>query len=64
MRIKVTAPSAHYVLSGGWYTNSYMTVYILNQWQSLSSAEYNAGTATSGVPSTYLAKIELTGGAH
>ena len=64
MRIKVTAPSAHYVLSGGWYTRSYMTVYILNQWQSLSSAEYNAGAATSGVPSTYLAKIELTGGAH
>jgi len=64
MRIKVTAPSAHYVFSSDWYTRSYMTVYILNQWQSLSSAEYNAGAATSGVPSTYLAKIELTGGAH
>lgn len=64
MRIKVTAPSADYVFSGDWYTRSYMTVYILNQWQSLSSAEYNAGAATSGVPSTYLAKIELTGGAH
>jgi len=63
MRIKVTAPSAHQVFSSNWYTRSYMTVYILNQWQSLSSAEYNAGAATSGVPSTYLAKIELTGGA-
>ena len=64
MRIKVTAPSAHYAFSRDWYTRSYMTVYILNQWQSLSSAEYNASPATSGVPSTYLAKIELTGGAH
>ncbi len=63
MRIKVTAQHAHYVFSGDWYTRSYMTVYILNQWQSLSSSEYNAGSATSGVPSTYLAKIELTGGA-
>lgn len=63
MRIKVTAPSAHYVFSGNSYARSYMTVYILNQWQSLSSSEYNAGSATSGVPSTYLAKIELTGGA-
>lgn len=63
MRIKVTAPSAHYVFSSAPYTRSYMTVYILNQWQSLSSAEYNASPATSGVPSTYLAKIELTGGA-
>lgn len=63
MRIKVTAPSAHHVFSSNSYTRSYMTVYILNQWQSLSSSEYNAGSATSGVPSTYLAKIELTGGA-
>jgi hypothetical protein len=63
MRIKVTAQHAHYVFSGDPYTRSYMTVYILNQWQSLSSSEYNAGSATSGVPSTYLAKIELTGGA-
>jgi hypothetical protein len=63
MRIKVKAPSAHQVFSSNWYTRSYMTVYILNQWQSLSSAEYNASPATSGVPSTYLAKIELTGGA-
>lgn len=63
MRIKVTAPSAHYVFSSSSYQRSYMTVYILNQWQSLSSAEYNAGSATSGIPSTYLAKIELTGGA-
>jgi len=63
MRIKVTAPSAHHVFSSNGYARSYMTVYILNQWQSLSSSEYNAGSATSGVPSTYLAKIELTGGA-
>lgn len=63
MRIKVTAPIAHYVFSSDWYTRSYMTVYILNQWQSLSSAEYNASPETSGIPSTYLAKIELTGGA-
>ncbi len=63
MRIKVTAPSAHHVFSSSSYQRSYMTVYILNQWQSLSSAEYNAGSATSGIPSTYLAKIELTGGA-
>lgn len=63
MRIKVTAPSAHYVYPSDWYLRSYMTVYILNQWQSLSSSEYNAGSATYGVPSTYLAKIELTGSA-
>ena len=41
-----------------------MTVYILNQWQSLSSAEYNAGAATSGVPSTYLCQDRVDRGAH
>ena len=59
LRIKVTATQASYTTRSG-YGGSYMDLYILNQNQSLSSAEYNAGGASSGIPSTYLAKMSLT----
>lgn len=43
------------------YGVSYMDVYILNQDQNFKANNYNASTATEGVPANYLAKMNLTG---
>lgn len=55
--IKITVSGAASVPAGA----SYMDVYILNQDQNFSANNYNASTATGGVPANYLAKMNLTG---
>ena len=59
LRIKVACTYAGKTLQA-FYGRSYMDMYILNQDQSLTSSEYNASGTTSGIPSTYLAKMNLT----
>lgn len=57
MGIKVVAPGVNQ--AGNHFEGSYLDVYILNDDQSFSSTAYNGSPATSGVPSTYLAKMSI-----
>ena len=44
---------------GNEYGNAYMDVYIFSESQSLPSNNYNDNSATSGIPSQYLLKMQL-----
>ena len=56
--ILVDAPQANPV--GNYYTGSYLDIYIFSENQNLPSSNYNASSATSGIPSEYLLKIPVT----
>jgi len=59
--IRLTAPFAG-VLSGrgSFGSGAWIDLYIFDEYQSLSSTAYSASPHTTGVPSTYLAKIPVT----
>lgn len=57
LRIRISVQGAASVPGGA----SFMTVYIMNQTQAFSSTAYNASDTTTGIPSTYLCKMALTG---
>ena len=60
--ILIDAPDAAYV--NNYYGGTYLTVYVLSESQSLSSANYNSAGVTDGVPSQYLLKIPVNNHAN
>lgn len=61
LAIRLTAPFAG-VLSGrdSFGSGAWIDLYIFDEYQALSSTAYSASPHTTGVPSTYLAKIPVT----
>ena len=59
--IRLTAPFAGVLSGRGLFgSGAWIDLYIFDEYQSLSSTAYSASPHTTGVPSTYLAKIPVT----